>query len=74
MHDTLGHRQRARTEIDHHQQLTLRVEGRPYPMAGTLKALDGCVGADLAIFDVTEYGIQLVELHLAQVDLAEAIP
>jgi hypothetical protein len=35
--------------------------------------LDGFVFADLSIFDVTQHGIQRVELHLTYVDLADEI-
>jgi hypothetical protein len=71
MHHALGHRQGAGAASSCQEQLALRVDHRPHPGARTLQALEGFVCAALAMFDVTQHGIQLVELSLAPVPIAE---
>ena len=73
MHDALGHRQGAAADIDHHQQLALGVHRRPHPVRRALQTLDGLVVADLAGFEVAQHRVQLVELQLLQVEIAEEI-
>src|SRR5262245_59744914 len=67
----LSHRQGARSAIDDQEQLALRIDGRPHPVPGTLQAFDGFLCADLAIFDAAQHGVQLVELQLVDVHVAE---
>jgi hypothetical protein len=73
MHDTLRHRQGARADIDRQQQFALRIDGRPHPVAGALKALDGCLFTDLAVFEVPYHGVELIELELAYMHVTEKI-
>jgi hypothetical protein len=73
MHHTLSHRQGAGADIDDQQQFAFRIYCRPHPVGGTLKAFDGVVFAELSVFDVTEHGIQLVQLSLAHVHVAENV-
>jgi hypothetical protein len=49
------------SNIGRHQQFALGIDGRPHSVAGPLQALDGFVYADLAMFDLAEHRVQLVE-------------
>ena len=71
MHHALRHRPGAGTSLDGPPQLPLGIEGRPYPVAGALQAVDRFLDADLAIFDATQHGIHLIELSLFHVHVAE---
>ena len=73
MDEALCHGQRAIADIDRQQQFALRVDGRPYPVGGAFKALDGVVLTEFTVFDVTQHGIQLVQLQLVHVYIAEKV-
>ena len=45
----------------------------PHPAARTLQALHGLLCTDLAIFEITYHGVQLIELHLVNVHVTEEI-
>ena len=73
MHHPLGHRQGPWPHLNRQQQLALRIDGRPHPVAGALQAFDRFVVADLAIVDAAQHGIELVKLQLAYVHVTEKI-
>jgi len=73
MQDALGHGQRAGADIDNYQQLALGVHGRPHPVRRALQALQRLVLADRTGFEVAQHRVQLIELQLLDVYVAEEI-
>ena len=73
MHDALGHRQRAAAHIDDDPHLPLGGHRCPYPRRRVLQTLDGFILTAVAGLDLTQDGIQFLELQLLQVQVAEKI-
>src|SRR5438128_10035867 len=73
MHNALGHGPRARTDIDRQQELALRVDGGPHPLRRARQTLDGLLFAHLPVLDGAEHDIQLIELDLLDVHLAQKV-
>jgi hypothetical protein len=73
MHDTLGHLQGPWPHRNRQEQFAYRVDRCPHPVARTLKALDGIAFTDLAGFEGMDHRIQLIELHLLDVQVTEEI-
>ena len=73
MHDALGHGLGAGAHIDNQQQFALRVHGGPHPRRCALQALNGLVLAEVAVFDCPQHGVELIEVHLLDVHLAQEI-
>ena len=73
MHHALGHLQGAGADIDDQQQLAVGIHGRPHPGGRTLQALDGLVVADRTGFEVAQHRVQLIELQLLDVHVAQEI-
>src|SRR5881397_513818 len=69
MQDALGHGQRAGAHIDHQQQLALRVHGRPHPIGRALQTRDGLILTEIAVLELAQDGVQLVELQLLEVEI-----
>jgi len=73
MGHTLGHGQRARTTVDRQQQLRHGVDCRPHPMRRARETVDRLGFAHLPVLDGAEYRIQLIELYLLDVHLAQKV-
>src|SRR5216683_215965 len=71
MHDALRHREGALPDVEHQQQLALRVDRRPHPMRGARQALDRPLLAHRAVLERTEHGIEFIELHLREVQVVQ---
>src|SRR5215470_15329547 len=71
MDDALGHSQRALTDVDHQQQLALRVHCDPDPRGRTFQALDSLGRADRAVLDRAEQGKELIELDLPHAHIVQ---
>ena len=73
MHHTLGHLQGPWPPLNRQEHFAHRIDGRPHPGALKLQALAGVLFTDLAGVEVTDRGVQLVELGLVAVYLTEQI-
>ena len=73
MEDALRHGQGPLTDVDRQEQLTLRLQGAPDPVRGARQALDRLGLGDLAILERAEDGIEFVQLHLANLEIAQEI-
>jgi len=71
--DALRHRQSALADIDHQQQLALRVDRRPDPLRRARQTVDRLVFAHLPVLHGAEHGIQLIELYLLDVHLTQEV-
>jgi hypothetical protein len=73
MNDMLGHGQRPVAYGDGQQHFALGVHRSPDPMGRAIKALHGLGLADFAVLDRAEDDVQLVELHLREVEVVQEI-
>jgi hypothetical protein len=71
MHAMLRHLQGPWSRLNRQEPFAHRIDGRPHPVARRLKALDGGVRTHLATLQVTDHRVQLVELQLRNVHVAE---
>ena len=74
MHHVLGHRQGALPYVDTQQQRALGVHGGPHPVRRPGKTCDGLGLAAFPGLDRTEHGVELIQLHLAYVEVTQEMP
>ena len=60
-------------DVDHEQQLALRVHRDPDPLGHTLQALDGVDLAERPILDRAEQGKELIELDLPHTHIVQDV-
>ena len=70
---TLRHHQGPLPDVNRQQQLALGRHRYPDPVGRTRQTFDRLVLTDCAVLEGTEYGVQLVELHLGEMEVAQEI-
>src|SRR5262249_62137608 len=71
--DALRHGQGPLTDVERQEQFTFGLHGDPDPVWGARQALDRFLLADCARFEGTEYGVEFVQLHLAELQIVQKI-
>jgi hypothetical protein len=74
MGQALRHLDRAVATVQSQQQFGDRVDRPPHPVGRTGQPLDGFPFVHLACLDHTDYGVEVVQLHLRDAYVVQEIP